>query len=289
MHWIYLALGAAIFLSLASMLEKKILRHEHAFEFSVAFSPLVAVLTWLTLGSRFVPPQNPVVWLIIYIASWCGVFSFYFSCKTVRHLQISSSSPILALAPGVTAVLAFVLLGEKFGIWQLAGLLVMLFGAMWIESVPSRVVIWLRKMYTSGVGLVAVLSLLAYGFGTIFDKTITTHMGVEPISYLIIVQTMIAFNMMFLMFLSGQDMRLIKHAYKTQGPWLFLVALVIMIHRVFYIEAVALASISLVVAVKRSSVVWTTLSGFFFHDDHIVRKTLASVIILIGLYILLFL
>jgi drug/metabolite transporter (DMT)-like permease len=133
MNWIYLAFFASIFLSISAIFEKKILKHEHAMEFSAAFSLVVCVLTWVVFGKSLVLPKDLVIWALIYVASWCGVLSFYFSAKVTRSLALSTAAPILALAPGLAALFSWVLLGERLGVFGVLGILVMLLGACMIE------------------------------------------------------------------------------------------------------------------------------------------------------------
>jgi drug/metabolite transporter (DMT)-like permease len=288
MNWIYLAFFASIFLSISAIFEKKILKHEHAMEFSAAFSLVVCVLTWVVFGKSLVLPKDLVIWALIYVASWCGVLSFYFSAKVTRSLALSTAAPILALAPGLAALFSWVLLGERLGVFGVLGILVMLLGACMIEWFgKSRDSV--SKIFFSVTAFSALLGVSAYALGTVFDSVVVSVFQFDKISYLLLVQTFVCFNWIVFLLLLGRGVSVFSRGFKLGGYAVVILAVIAIAHRILYLLALGEGSAASVVAIKRSSVVWTTLAGFYFGEKSILSKVLASMVVLFGLMILLFL
>jgi uncharacterized membrane protein len=132
-----------------------------------------------------------------------------------------------------------------------------------------------------------VLGVTAYALGTVFDRFVITVFEVSVLDYLLLVQTFVLVNSVLFLFLIGRGISVFKKGFVLGGKWIFLIAVLAILHRFFYLEASARGSVGLVVAVKRSSVVWATLAGYYFGEKAVFRKSIAAMVILFGLIILL--
>ena len=95
MTWYWFAIGSAVLLAVATLLEKKILFKEHAMEFSAVlafFNALISLPLLLLADFSNISLQ---VLGAIYIASLLGTASFYLVAKVNRHMEVSESSPLL--------------------------------------------------------------------------------------------------------------------------------------------------------------------------------------------------
>ena len=90
--------------------------------------------------------------------------------------------------------------------------------------------------------------------------------------------------MMFVFYDGFQGMRL---SLKESGWWILLVAGLTFGYRFFQMEAVSMAYVALVSAIKRSSALFSTfIGGELFKEQNLFRKSVACLIIIAGVLII---
>jgi drug/metabolite transporter (DMT)-like permease len=111
--WFTFAIISAFCASLATIVEKKVLEKEHSDTFSAILSVFAAIMTLpaLYVYRDFDIPL--IVWPILIASSLLATLAFLEVTSGIRHLDISNSAPLFLLSPLMTALLAFVFLGEK--------------------------------------------------------------------------------------------------------------------------------------------------------------------------------
>ncbi len=285
MSWYLYALLAAGLVSLVSIFEKKILsRDEHAMEYATTLSILALVVSL------------PFFWVIDYSAltgrvlailggiAIVGGTAFLLIAKAVKHMEVSSVSPWLVLAPGLTALLAYPILGEKLSSQQILGLVLLLVGAFVLELKPHHKLsaLWTDLKRERYLPLILV-AIVLYTFTALADRFVLSRYHLAPITYLAFINLFLALYFIITSAIWHDGLRGVRHSLKTAGLPIFLVAVLVVGHRFALINAVGLAFIGLAVAVKRSSSLFTTiLGGEIFHEHNILRKSLACVIMLLG-------
>jgi len=79
----------------------------------------------------------------------------------------------------------------------------------------------------------------------------------------------------------------IKRGLKNSGWWILLVAVFTLGYRVAQAEAVSIAYVALVGAIKRSSALFSTIiGGELFQEKNLFRKSVACLIIVVGVLII---
>ncbi len=295
-EWYYLVLGAIIFATTGSIIEKKTLYKEHAMEFSTVFYIFITLIAFILLP--FTNFNFPVYYLlIIYILSWIDAIGFLFIAKGTRHMQLSSASPLMAFSPVMLAILALIFLKETLSLTQLSGIALVLFGSYILELKPKKsfkeeLLTPFKRIFNSKYVHYMLLAMFLYAIsGTVARFLLNTQneSAINPFSFILILYIFITMNFTILITIFHDGFKGIKHGIRSAGKWISLMAVVMFIGRILVIIAITLPAgkIAPVVALKRSSLVLTTLiGGGIFKDKRIKQKTLASLIMVAGAIIL---
>lgn len=288
MTWLYLSILSAVLLTMATLAEKKGLMSEHAMEFSAVFSVAVAILglSLLFKVSSFNIPS--VVWLYSILNALLSSLSFFLWAKAARHMQVSSSTPFLGLTPAVTVILSHLFLGEHFSSLQVAGIALMVVGTYALQGSVERVgEITKINVFKSKFIWFIFVSLTLYSFGAIFDKVVLSQYHVDLFLYLVITQVFIALITVFMLYIFHDGLKGLENGFLKYGWIIFAAAILTIGQRLAYLQAASLASIGLVVAIKRSSVLFSTLvGGEVFHEKDVLRKSFSCVVIIAGVFMI---
>ena len=289
MSWFVLAIIGSCFASLATILQKRTLEHIHTVDFAVALSFIAAVLTTPALFMYSWETVTPAMMGVVVIVSVIASVAYFWMVRAVRHLPISVSSPLTLLSPIVATGLAYLLLGESLSLIQLSGIGALIGGLYVLET--RHLGDW-REFYTNLTGnffarLVLAAAVL-YGISSLFDRVALGWWHVPPPLYIAIVQIGIAICMLIIAWKAeSRRPRDVVGVFLTEWRLITLVAVLTIAHRLLESQAMALASVGLVSAVKRTSSLFSTvIGGELFHEDHLVRKGIACAIMICGLYLL---
>lgn len=284
--WLLFALLAALLTGLVSMIDKKILLRQHAMEFSAVFSLTNAVLVFLLLP--FVNFKiNIIGLLIIYLVSWLGTLGFLFTTKAMRHMELSSVLPLMNFNPALVALLGVLFLREYLSLTQWGGMGLLLIGGYVLET---RNFTHYKEFFhnikkSRGIHYL-FLSLLFYSFSAIADRYIVTKIT-DVASYLFFVLLFIAFNFFLLSSIIYGGIKDIKKGFKRHWKLLLLTGILTFGYRVSQIYAVSLVSVALVLSIKRLSTLFGVFfGGEIFHEHNLLRKIVATIIMLVGLLLI---
>lgn len=288
MTWFWLALSSAILVSISTVLEKKILIKEHALEFAATLALTVGALSLPLL--YFVDYSRlrlePV--LILFGTALFGALAYWLVAKSMRHLEVSSVSPLLILSPALTAVLASWLLKETLTGLQIISIGLLLGGAYLLELGKNENLLSpFREFHRSRFLHYILLAVLIYGLGALVDRWLLSRYDFQPVAYLALINLFIAFHFLVLAKLFNRGERDLKHGFKNTGLIVFLIAGLVVAHRYAEINAVKIVYVGLAVAVKRSSVLFSViLGGTLFHEHNLFRKIAAALIMTGGAVLL---
>ena len=288
MSWVFYAITAAVLVSAAVMFEKKSLLREHAMQFSAVLAIVNVVVAFPFLIVADYSSLNLQIVIIMFFVSILGSLAFLFMAKSVRHLEISISAPLLALSPALTAFLGFILLGELLTLVQISGMGLIVFGSYVItinknETFTHGVLKFFKFKYYRFI----LFSILLYSFASIADKFLLVTFDLEPMTYVAIMQIFIAFHLFVMISLIHRGYKDIFDGFK-RARWLILFVSVCTVgYRVAQTEAIKQAPVGLVIAIKRmSALIVVALSGSLFHEKHVFKKLLATLIMILGVVLI---
>ncbi len=284
MAWLAYALICAFFASAAGIVQKKTLIRQHAMEFSASLAVLNLLLS-LPLFF-FIDFSGISINIIvgIFFLTLFGATGFLLIAKSIRHMEISAASPLLVMGPGISAVLAFFILGEKLTFFQAGGIAVLIMGSYILELEDYHNLLHpIRTIKQSKYFYFILIALLLYSVSAVGDRMMLSTFGIAPITYLAIVHVFLAFHFLVMITLFHDGIRGIRNGIRNAQPWLLLVAVLTVSYRYAQISAVKVAYVGLVLPIKRMSAFFTTIvGGELFHEKNLLRKGFACLVMIAG-------
>jgi drug/metabolite transporter (DMT)-like permease len=282
--WIYLAITAAILTSAATLTAKKTLIKEHAMEYSTVLALIVLVISTPLLFFIDYSKLQLLPVVILFFTAIIGAIAFLLAAKSIRHMDISDSSPLFALGPGITAILALIFLKEFLTIPQSIGIALLIIGAYVLETKSTlRLLDPIKTFKKSKYIHYIIIALILYGITTIADRYILYHLDMQVEAFIIIAHFFLALHFLIMIHIFHDGFKGVKHGLKNAGWWIFLVALFTLGYRYSQTSAIKITNVALVLSIKRMSTLFTILiGGEIFHEGKIFRKIIATLILLVG-------
>ncbi len=284
--WFLFAGIGTVILGLVSLIDKKILLKEHSMEFSAVFSLTNALLAFLLVPLvDFSLGVNEL--FLIYLISWLGALGFLFTIKAIRHMEFTSVMPLTNLNLIFIALLGVFILGEVLSLKQWLGILLLLFGGYILETRHiTHYKEFLHNLKKSKGLHYLLLSFVFFSFSAIGDRYIVTRVT-DSNTYLFFVLIFVAINFLLMSGAFYGNAEFLKNTFKRNWKLLALTGILTFAYRYLFVQAIALAKISLVLSLKRLSVLISILlGGELFHENNLKRKIIATLITLVGVFLI---
>lgn len=285
--WILFILVATVLSAVTAIIEKKVLIKEHAMEFIAVFG-LLFFLVATPLFFRV--DYGALEWqalCIIGVATLFSVSGAIFVSKAMRHTDVGTVMSLWVLGPGITALFAFIALGEGLGILQLSGIGLLIIGSYLLESHEHQKVLdpfkkLIQKKYLRYV----LIALVIYSVSAVLDRTVLSRFEMQ-------IEAFVVFSALFYMLFSFIALSLfhngvkgIAHGVKNAGWWILLVSFLSLFITLFQAKAISLAPVALVLSIKRlATLLVIVLGGGIFHEKRIVRKLISAGIMIVGVFL----
>ncbi len=293
MLWIILATISALLSAAAAITQKKVLMRAHALEFSFLVSFVIMILSLAIPVAFDVAPISWVTLLFILGKSVIGGIAFLLVMMALERDQISSVLPLLGLTPAITALLAWGVLGEILSNYEWLGIGLMVVGTYLLERRPVK----RGSSASGGHHVLPVLyyiggALVLFAFSSVADQILISGEKADP--RVVLLYQHIVYCVMFGILLAVRKAPLasplasVVQIGREQWPFLLAIAVLTIGYRFTQLEAVKYAPVALVLAVKRTSILYASLGGGkLFSDKHLgVRIAGASLIVASGFIIL---
>lgn len=284
MTWFFLVITAVFFIAIETIVEKKTLVQTRSLGFAAMFAFSNALVLTPFLLVVDISQIDPFILGVMFLASIPSAVVSFLAFKTIKHSQLSEAAPILALLPLVVTFFAYVFLGESMTGVQLLGIFLMVGGMMFLELKNFRLGDGIFRKGRGRYIFYILLYLLIGGMLVIFDRIILFQYKINPLIYLIFIQIFIALNYAIFFLFQRHLIQDLKVSIKQSWKIIFFISLLTVTHRYLYVSAIQIAtSVGLVLAVyKLTALVHVFSGGKFFAEDGILRKAVASIIILSG-------
>ena len=290
MTWFAVALISALLSAFAAITQKKVLFNLGALEFSFLLS--IANLVF-SIPFFFFIDYNTINILnlsILLAKSVIGVAAFLCVMIALKNLEISNALPLLALTPGFVAVFAFLLLGESLKTVEVIGLMFLIVGTFILESKNLKEFVFPFNVFLkSKYHRYIILALFLFTASSILDKLLLIKLNLSPISLTAFqhIYFAVLFSIIYLVFRRKEETTSVVIKKDNLG-WIALISVLTIGYRYTQIVAVSLASVALVLAIKRTSVFWATvIGGKLFNDKDLLKRSIAAILILVGAILIL--
>ena len=285
--WYYLVFVAAVFYSIATLIEKGTLAVEHASAYSASFCLIAAFFSLLLLPYANFDIDIYDIGLILLAAS-VNVAIYLLTARVYKHSNISVSSPVLSSLPQFfVVILALIFLGEQLSPVKYVSIAVMLVAVyfMMFRTSPKH-----KRPFEKNVYIYFLLgtALLAAVFSILLKYTLTT---VNPITYLILLQCFMAIEMVAYMQVHYGGIREIaKNTRKFSVP-IVAAAAFTTAYRLFYYSAVLSTFIALASPLLNTftAVLVVLLGVVIFQEGSMKKKLLLSGVMIVAAFCLVFL
>ncbi len=288
MTWLFYAITVTVLAASAAIVEKKSLFKIHAMQFSsvLAIVNMLVGLPFLVVADY--SSLNLSLVVLMFFASMVGALAFLLVAKSLRHIDISISAPLLALSPALTALLGFLLLGELLTSMQILGILLIVVGSYFVtfkkgDNFLKGITNFVRFKYYRFI----LFAVFLYSFGSILDKYFLTTYNLEAVTYVAIMQVFIAIHLFVLISVFHRGVKDIKEGF-SKAKWLILLVSAFTVgYRFAQAEAFKQVQTGIVIAFKRMSILLVVLvGGELFHEKHLVKKLVASIIMILGVLLI---
>lgn len=288
MNWFLLAFAAALLTAGHTMLEKKAVSEGRTLEVSWILALVNAIFSipffWF---ADFSGITLPVVGYI-FIASVFGASALFLATKSLKHTEVSESSPFFALSPLVAATLAFLFLHEKITGSHFIGFILMVGGIFFLELKNFRLLSGIFAKGREKYVLYTLTAVLLFGVSSLFDRIILSIYEIDTLAFLVLIHMFLAIHFSVIFLLQPISKKELVSSLRENWYLIILLGIITYLQRYFYASAIQVAmSLGMVAAVKRLSSLFTVIiGGSLFHEHDVVRKTIATMIILFGLVLL---
>lgn len=282
--WQTLAFISALFSALAAGFEKKALEKSHPINFSFLLSILTLVISLPFLFFTDLSNIQPITLLVLYGKSILGALSFLWVMYGLKKLEISTALPLLVLTPGVVAICAFFLFNEPLGSFEILGMILLLSGTYFLQIKPGQNLLSPFKLKQTPKAFNFIIgAIVLFSATTLLDKTILKTFKLSPEAFIPIQQIFFSFNFGVIYLLMRKSSGNLKSDLKSQWKLIALIAFFALVYRYTQIAALKYGSAALVLAVKRTSVFFTTvIGGRYFKDQNLLIKTMATIVMIVG-------
>jgi drug/metabolite transporter (DMT)-like permease len=289
MTWFLLASGSALLSAAAAIAQKKVLLRTHALEFSFLVSVIIMLLSFC-----FPMPDNALAitgetLFVILGKSVVGGVAFLLVMMSLERDQMSRVLPLLGLTPALTACVSFLVTGELLHAWEWVGIGLVVIGAYFLEKRPGgeRALTPDRVRLTPGHYYI-VTALLLFAISSVVDKKLMSGYKTDP--RVVLVYQHVVYCVVFGLLLAFRrvSLRSVMERGREQYPFLIAIALLTVAYRYAQLEATKDAPVALVLAVKRTSILYASFfGGRLFSEDRLgIRLAGAALIVASGFVIL---
>lgn len=229
--------------------------------------------------------------VLIYLVAVLANFAFLYVAKGLRHLEISSAIPLLSFGPAVVAIISWIFLGESLNGVKISGIFLIMIGSyiLEIDHKISDLKEPIKKIIKSRYIHFIFAALFLFAITVTLDRYILSNLklNIDFISYFFFIALFVMINYLIVTGIFLKRFSSVKRTLKLNWKWLFLTALFGVLGHSFYYKAVSIQLISLVYPIhKINSLVSILIGGELFHEHKLVLKTIATLIMLIGGYLI---
>ena len=281
--WILFAFITALSTSFISVIMKKHLRNQETIEYATTIR-LNILLGSIPLIFLISPISKELI-ALIYLGSWFNVFGYWFFSKSIKHMDLSLSSPFLNFEVVFILLFSFLFLGESLSTLSIIGILIVLLGVYILESRESVREV-LRQVFREKYHVIALTSTMTYGIMKVISRYLLAYKSLDILTFIFYNNLFVGLNFLILISLvEKQDpLTIISTKLYYNGN----------IHRLTILTFTQLASefmafslapaAALVTVIKMSYSLFNEYFAYTLYKEKITRKRiLGAVIIFVGI------
>jgi drug/metabolite transporter (DMT)-like permease len=290
MTWFILAFVSAVFSALSTLAEKKSLFSLDALDFSY----IISIITLVFSIPFFImaPAQNDITasLIILFIKTVLSAAAFLFVMLSIKNLELSEALPLLAISPGLVAVLAFFFIGDVLSVFEWIGIFLIVIGTYVLELKKNGAGIFapFKTLFKSSKYGYVLGAVALFTITSLMDRILLKRYNLPPYTFMAYQQLFYGITF-FLVILSKRKSAVTSFKFLNKETWLLIITVAVftVVYRYTQIAAIKLAPVGLVLAVKRLSIlIAIIIGGKLFNEQNLTKRVIAAVIILVGISML---
>jgi drug/metabolite transporter (DMT)-like permease len=280
MTWFLLSLSAA--LSIAAR-DVSIKTYEDLNITEIAILELFWALPYFFFGCLLVeiPPLDQTFWWAFTLSIPINILAYLLYLYAIKLSPISLSVPFLAFTPAFMILTGFIVLAETINMWGGAGIGLIILGGYVLHCKKNQANIFVpfsAFLREKGSWFMLIVAIL-FAFAAVIGKKAILHSSPLFFSYTFF----LVFNITVLagLLLGGKKdwKKILRNT--PRGIWL---GSLLMMHISFHGLAIALSTAVYMVAVKRSSILFSVfLSWFILKETDIRYRGFGTVLMFVGM------
>ena len=280
MIWFFLSLAAAISIAARDI---SIKTYEDLQPMEIAVLELFWALPALVTGCIIVetPPLDQTFWWTFILSIPINIMAYILYLYAIKLSPISLSVPFLAFTPAFMILTGFLVLGETITFWGTIGIGLIIIGSYILHfkkyqknfSAPFSAFI-----HEKGSWLMFIVAIL-FAFAAVIGKKAMLHSSPLFFSYYFF----LVFSLLTLigLFIGRKNNWQIIIRNSPKGLWL---GSLLMLHISFHALAISISTAVYMVAIKRSSILFSVLlSWLVLKEEDIRYRGLGALLMFVGM------
>jgi uncharacterized membrane protein len=285
--WFPLILLTAFFISLQDVFGKKVIGQvdPYVVAWSWFFFSLPLLIPCLLVAGT--PPLGPQFWPVLGISTILLTVASIFYFLAIKHSDLSLAVPMQALTPLFLLITSPIMLGEFPGAFGGFGVILIVLGAYILHfNERGKKGFWgpFRSLVSEKGSRYMLIVAIIFSISGNLDKIGVINSS--PLMWLF------ALNLAVAVVLSAVILKYSKDiGAQIKGSWPFLLALGLCsgVGLIFQMMAIKMTIIPYLIAVKRTSVIMTSLFGFFlFKEKELRERLIGAILMVLGVFAIYF-
>lgn len=278
MTWFLLSLTAA--LSIAAR-DVSIKTYNDLAPAEIAILELLWSVPYFATGCLMieVPPLDQIFWWTFILSIPINVLAYGLYLYAIKTSPLSLTIPFLAFTPAFMILTGYFILAETINLWGGLGIGLIVLGGYILHFKKDQKNLWAPVtsfLHEKGSWLMLVVALL-YSFAAVIGKKAIIHSSPLFFSYLffLVFNLIILAGLSILRRINWQKIR----RNSSRGLWL---GTLLMIHITFHGLAIAVSTAVYMVAVKRSSILFSVLLSWLILKEADIRYRSLGTLLMFG-------
>jgi len=286
MIWIFLSLAAAISIAARDI---SIKTYEDLQPMEIAVLELFWALPALFIGCIIIetPPLDQTFWWTFILSIPINIMAYVLYLHAIKLSPISLSVPFLAFTPVFMILTGFFVLGETINLWGSIGIVLIIMGSYILHFNKEQLNFsspFFAFIKEKGSWIMLVVAII-FAFAAVIGKKAMLHSSPLFFSYYFF----LVFNVLILIGLLVRRKNSLQIILRNSSKGIWLGSL-LMIHISFHGLAISISTAVYMVAVKRSSILFSVLLSWYILKEADIRyRGLGTLLMFVGmLFIILF-
>jgi len=296
MSWIFFAFLTSFansFLNIANKsLTKLIDEYKALFLISLSTSVILVIILFLGLFYKFIDLSETIksgFWLPLTLTSFLGVLAFIFLYRALQQSDVSKVIPFISFTPIFILFIEYLIYGKLPKLQGLIGVFIIVIGTLIFEvrKTDETSLKPFLRIFKNKSSLYVILTALIWSVTSVLDKVATLNSS--PIIYstlsniyklLIILPIFVIRSKKHPLILKGKD-----SARNAPTSLLLLILITAILHIaeiIFQTTAISTGFVSYVLAIKRTSIVFTVFLAYAILKEKPNPKLLFSTIVMLA-------